>query len=97
VLVVIAGVTVDVSWVPRSVREPPDPIVGVSPCSPALDAAVDGRLVVAILRFGRRDRGRCVVGAKHEKCAVYLLDPVYIQFLYYIYCTSCMHNLICGL
>ena len=26
----------------------------------------------------------------------YMLDPVYIQFLY-IYCTSCMHIVICGL
>jgi len=68
VIVVIAGVTVGVSWVPRSVKKPPDPIVGVSHCSPALDVAVDGRHVVASFRFSRRDRGRYVVGAGHDIC-----------------------------
>ena len=62
-LVVIAGVVVDVSRVPRSIRQPLDPVMGVSNSSPALDAAIDGRPFVTNFRFGRRDRGRCVVGA----------------------------------
>ena len=66
VLIVIAGVVVDVSWVPRAVWEPLDPVVGVSHYPPALDAAVDRRPFGANFRFGRRDRGRRVVGVGHN-------------------------------
>jgi len=67
VLVVLAGVTVYVSWVPRSVKGLPNSVVGVSHCPPALDDAVDGHPFVASFRFGRRDRGRCVVGAGDDR------------------------------
>ena len=67
VIVVIAGVNVDVSRVPRSIRQPPDPVMGVSNSSPALDAAIGGRPFVTSFRIGRRDRGRCVEGAGHDR------------------------------
>ena len=64
---VIAGVAVDVSWVPRSIRQPLDPIKGVSDSSPALDTAVGGRPFVTNFRISGRDRGSCVVGAGHNR------------------------------
>jgi hypothetical protein len=64
---VIAGVAVDVSWVPRSNRQHPDPVMGVSDSSPALDTTVGGRPFVTSFRIGRRDRGSCVVGAGHNR------------------------------
>ncbi len=64
---VIAGVAVDVSRVPRSIRQPPNPVMGVFGSSPALDTAVGGRPFVTSFRIGRRDRGSFVVGAGHNK------------------------------
>jgi hypothetical protein len=66
VISVVAGVAVDVPRVPGAIRESPDS-AGVARCSAALHAAVGGGPVGTSLRFGKRDRGRCVVGAGHDR------------------------------